>query len=31
MSMLITGACIESLRSCTVASLKVPDKPTLYQ
>ena len=31
MSMLITGACIESLRSCAVTSLKVPDKPTLYQ
>jgi myo-inositol 2-dehydrogenase/D-chiro-inositol 1-dehydrogenase len=31
MTMLITGACIESFRSCTVTSLKVPDKPTLYQ
>ena len=31
MTMLITGACIESFRSCAVTSLKVPDKPTLYQ
>jgi myo-inositol 2-dehydrogenase/D-chiro-inositol 1-dehydrogenase len=31
MTMLITGACIESFRSSTVASLKVPGKPALYQ
>lgn len=30
MTMLITGACIESFRSCAVTSLKVPDKPMLY-
>ena len=30
MTMLITGSSIESLRSGTVISLKVPDKPTLY-
>ena len=31
MTMLITGACIESYRSCAVESLKVPRKPALYQ
>jgi myo-inositol 2-dehydrogenase / D-chiro-inositol 1-dehydrogenase len=31
MAMLITGACIESFRNCTVKSLKVQDKPALYQ
>lgn len=30
-TMLITSSCIESFRSGTVTSLKVPDKPTLYQ
>lgn len=30
MTMLITGACIESFRNCNVMSLKVPDKPVLY-
>lgn len=31
MTMLVTGSCIESLRSCTVQSLKLPHKPALYQ
>jgi myo-inositol 2-dehydrogenase / D-chiro-inositol 1-dehydrogenase len=31
MTMLITGSCIESFRRGTVTSLKVPDKPILYQ
>lgn len=31
MTMLITGVCIESFRSCAVESLKVPNKPALYQ
>jgi myo-inositol 2-dehydrogenase/D-chiro-inositol 1-dehydrogenase len=31
MTMLITGACIESFHSCAVTSLKVTDKPPLYQ
>jgi myo-inositol 2-dehydrogenase/D-chiro-inositol 1-dehydrogenase len=31
MTMLITRACIESFRNCTVTSLKVPEKPLLYQ
>jgi myo-inositol 2-dehydrogenase/D-chiro-inositol 1-dehydrogenase len=31
MTMLITGACIESFRSGTVTPLKVPDRPVLYQ
>jgi myo-inositol 2-dehydrogenase/D-chiro-inositol 1-dehydrogenase len=31
MTMLITGSCIESLRSCAVKSLNLPDKPALYQ
>jgi myo-inositol 2-dehydrogenase / D-chiro-inositol 1-dehydrogenase len=31
MTMLITGTCIESLRSCAFRSLNLPDKPTLYQ
>ena len=30
MTMLITGACIESLRSCAVTPLRVPEKPALY-
>ena len=31
MTMLVTGSCIESYRSGSVVSLKIPDKPTLYQ
>ena len=31
MTMLITGACIDSFRSGTITSLNVPDKPALYQ
>jgi len=31
MTMLVTGSCIESFRSCAVKSLKVPHKPALYQ
>lgn len=31
MTMLITGSCIESFRGGAVKSLKVPDKPVLYQ
>lgn len=31
MTMLVTGSCIESYRSGGVVSLKIPDKPTLYQ
>ena len=31
MTMLITGACIESYRSCAVESLKASRKPVLYQ
>jgi myo-inositol 2-dehydrogenase/D-chiro-inositol 1-dehydrogenase len=30
MTMLVTGACIESLRSCAVTPLRIPDKPALY-
>ena len=30
MTMLITGACIESLRSCAVTPLRIPEKPALY-
>lgn len=31
MTMLITRACIDSLRNCTTASLHLPAKPALYQ
>jgi myo-inositol 2-dehydrogenase / D-chiro-inositol 1-dehydrogenase len=30
MTMLITGACIESFRNCALQSMKVPPKPGLY-
>jgi myo-inositol 2-dehydrogenase/D-chiro-inositol 1-dehydrogenase len=31
MTMLVTGSCIESFRSCAIKSLNVPHKPALYQ
>jgi myo-inositol 2-dehydrogenase/D-chiro-inositol 1-dehydrogenase len=31
MTMLITGACIESFHSCAVQSLNLPSRPALYQ
>lgn len=31
MTMLVTGACIESYRDCAVKSLKLPSRPALYQ